>query len=95
MLGVVSKLGNRWFLLILPGQPVTLIGLSKTIRNTYYKVLPEEMIASHMPYDYLWQFLSYPITNTEFETGKLLPVNQKSILISSKKLKKCKMKSNN
>jgi hypothetical protein len=31
-----------------------------------------------MPYDYLWQFLSYPITNTEFETGKLLPVkNQK------------------
>jgi hypothetical protein len=35
------------------------------------------MIASHMPYDYLWQFLSYPITNTEFETGKLLPENQK------------------
>jgi transglutaminase/protease-like cytokinesis protein 3 len=77
MLGV-AKLGNRWFLLILPGQPVTLIKVSlKTIRNTYYKVLPEEMIASHMPYDYLWQFLSYPITNTEFETGKLLPVKPK------------------
>jgi hypothetical protein len=40
-----------------------------------------EMIASHMPYDYLW-FLSYPITNTEFETGKL-PCKTKSILISS------------
>jgi hypothetical protein len=54
------------------------------------------MIASHMPYDYLWQFLSYPITNTEFETGKLLPVkNQKYFDFSKNYQSRNAKKSNN
>ena len=28
------------------------------------------MIASHMPFDYLWQFLNSPMTNQEFISGK-------------------------
>jgi hypothetical protein len=74
-----SKIGNRWFLF----DPTWSAGyidqgqFKKRRRDTYYKMQPEEMIASHMPYDYLWQFLSYPITNAEFETGKLLPVKTK------------------
>lgn len=42
----------------------------KKINNNYYKVSPVTFIASHMPFDYLWQFLSYPITNQEFYEGK-------------------------
>jgi len=29
------------------------------------------MINSHMPFDYLWQFINYPITNQEFIEGKI------------------------
>lgn len=43
----------------------------KKINNDYYKVSPSTLIKSHMPFDYLWQFLSYPITNQEFYEGKI------------------------
>ncbi len=45
---------------------------NKYIRRTsysFYKIAPELMINSHMPFDYLWQFLTYPITNQEFIEG--------------------------
>ncbi len=41
----------------------------KKIDNNYYKVEPEQIIKSHMPYDYLWQFLNYPISNKDFYEG--------------------------
>jgi hypothetical protein len=40
------------------------------INNGYYMVKPSVLIDSHMPFDYLWQFLNYPITNQEFIEGK-------------------------
>lgn len=43
----------------------------KKLNNNYFKVLPSKMIQSHMPFDYLWQFLSNPITNGEFYSGKV------------------------
>jgi hypothetical protein len=43
----------------------------KKINNAYYKVSPAVLIKSHMPFDYLWQFLNYPITNQEFYEGKV------------------------
>lgn len=88
-----SKLGNKWFLF----DPTWSAGyvdqgqFKKRVRNTYYKVLPEEMIASHMPYDYLWQFLSYPVTNTEFETGKLLPLKSKKYFDFEQEITKAEM----
>jgi hypothetical protein len=36
----------------------------------YFKAAPGEFIKSHMPFDYLWQFLYYPVTNQEFYEGK-------------------------
>ncbi|MGO4817583.1 transglutaminase domain-containing protein [Flavobacterium sp. W22_SRS_FP1] len=42
----------------------------KKINNAYFKVAPTKIIASHIPFDYLWQFLNYPITNGEFYEGK-------------------------
>lgn len=43
----------------------------KKLNNYYFKVDPSKIIASHIPFDYLWQFLNYPITNAEFYEGKI------------------------
>lgn len=43
---------------------------NKKINDYYFKTLPTTLIKSHMPFDYLWQFLNYPITNQEFYEGK-------------------------
>ncbi|MFV8345137.1 transglutaminase domain-containing protein [Flavobacterium sp. ZB4P13] len=42
----------------------------KKINDDYFKVDPVKIISSHMPFDYLWQFLNYPITNQEFYESK-------------------------
>jgi len=42
----------------------------KKINNNYFKANPSALIKSHMPFDFLWQFLNYPITNQEFYEGK-------------------------
>ena len=42
----------------------------KKINESYFHVLPTSFIKSHMPFDYLWQFLNYPVTNQEFYQGK-------------------------
>ncbi|WP_338791260.1 transglutaminase domain-containing protein [Bernardetia sp. MNP-M8] len=43
----------------------------KKINNEYYKASPTTLIKSHIPFDYLWQFVNYPITNQEFYEGKI------------------------
>jgi hypothetical protein len=42
----------------------------KKVNNDYYKASPSSLIKSHIPFDYLWQFLNYPVTNQEFYEGK-------------------------
>jgi hypothetical protein len=42
----------------------------RKINNDYYKTSPTTLIKSHIPFDYLWQFLNYPVTNQEFYEGK-------------------------
>lgn len=42
----------------------------KKINNDYFFASPSALIKSHMPFDYLWQFLYYPVTNQEFYEGK-------------------------
>lgn len=42
----------------------------KQLNNYYFKTKPEQLIKSHIPFDPLWQFLNYPITNQEFYEGK-------------------------
>lgn len=41
------------------------------VSNQYCNAQPEFLINSHIPFDYLWQFLYYPVTNKEFETGDI------------------------
>jgi hypothetical protein len=36
------------------------------INNFYFRMPPSVAIRSHMPFDYLWEFLHYPITNQQF-----------------------------
>jgi hypothetical protein len=42
---------------------------TRNINNSFFKIAPELMINSHMPFDYLWQFINYPVTNKEFMEG--------------------------
>jgi transglutaminase superfamily protein len=42
----------------------------KRINNEYFMARPGYLIRSHMPFDYLWQFLYYPVTTEQFYTGK-------------------------
>jgi hypothetical protein len=42
----------------------------RKVNNYYFKTKPEQMVKSHMPFDPLWQFLNYPVTNQEFYEGK-------------------------
>jgi hypothetical protein len=44
----------------------------RKLNETFFKAAPETFVASHMPFDYLWEFLSYPVTNQEFYEGKFL-----------------------
>ncbi|MCX6280437.1 MAG: hypothetical protein NTU51_00560 [Bacteroidetes bacterium] len=36
----------------------------------FFMVKPHELIKDHMPFDPMWQCLSYPISNSEFSSGK-------------------------
>jgi hypothetical protein len=68
-----SKIDGKWFLF----DPTWAAGYVegkkyvKKLNNSFYKVEPSKMITSHMPFDYLWQFLNYPLTNNEFMSGKM------------------------
>jgi hypothetical protein len=67
-----AKIDNTWWLF----DPTWGAGyvdkkkFFKKINNLHYKVAPSQYIATHMPFDYLWQFLNYPVTNQEFIDGK-------------------------
>ncbi len=38
----------------------------RKINNSYFKAKPYVIIDTHMPFDYLWQFMEFPVTNQEF-----------------------------
>lgn len=67
-----AKIDNTWWLF----DPTWGAGyvdkkkFFKKINNLHYKVAPSQYIATHMPFDYVWQFLNYPVTNQEFIDGK-------------------------
>ena len=43
----------------------------KKINNEYFKTPPSTLIKSHIPFDYLFQLVNYPVTNQEFYEGKI------------------------
>lgn len=44
-----------------------------SINNDYFKARPEAFVKTHMPFDYLWECLYYPVTNQDFYEGKTTP----------------------
>lgn len=63
-----AKIDNKWYLF----DPTWGSGyvnngkFTKKLNEYYFKTVPSKLISSHIPFDYLWQFLNYPITNNEF-----------------------------
>ena len=68
-----AKIDKKWYLFDPTwGSGSVYNGKFIKKRNDYYfKTEPEKIISSHIPFDYLWQFLNYPITNQEFYDGKI------------------------
>lgn len=68
-----SKIDKKWYLFDPTwGSGSVYNGKFIKKRNDYYfKTEPEKIISSHIPFDYLWQFLNYPISNQEFYDGKI------------------------
>jgi Transglutaminase-like superfamily len=67
-----AKIDNKWFVFdptwgsggILKNKFVP------KINSDYCKADPNKIISSHIPFDYLWQFSNYPVTNQEFYLNK-------------------------
>lgn len=66
-----ANINNKWYLF----DPTWGAGgvkdgkFTKQLNDRYYKVESSEMIKTHMPFDYLWQFLEYPVNTAEFYAG--------------------------
>ncbi|MCE5332307.1 MAG: hypothetical protein LLF95_09220 [Bacteroidales bacterium] len=69
---VVAKVDSDWHLF----DPTWGAGyvlnskFTKQLNNIYFKIKPEEMIKSHMPFDPIWQLLNYTVSNEEFNQDK-------------------------
>jgi hypothetical protein len=67
-----AKIDNKWYVFDPTWGSGSLTNgrFVKKLNNYYFKSEPSKIISSHIPFDYLWQFLNYPITNAEFYEGK-------------------------
>ncbi|MGA9637160.1 transglutaminase domain-containing protein [Flavobacterium sp.] len=68
-----SKIDNNWYLFDPTwGAGGALNGsFIKKMNFNWFKVTPNKMTLSHLPFDYLWQFIAEPLTNDEFISGKI------------------------
>jgi hypothetical protein len=69
---VAASLGNEWHLFD-PTWGAGYVQDKQFVRkfnNAFYKISPANLIIDHMPFDPLFQFLSYPLTPKEFTDGK-------------------------
>lgn len=67
-----AKIDGNWYLFDPTwGSGAVINGrFVRRINDNYFKVSPLKSINTHMPFDYLWQFLNYPVTNKDFHEGK-------------------------
>jgi len=67
-----AKIDSSWFMFDPTwGSGIVKDGaFFKKINNSFFMATPASFIKSHMPFDYLWQFLNYPITNQDFYDDK-------------------------
>ncbi len=65
---------NKWYLLDATwgaGYENSRGEFVQSFDRDYFLVPPKKMILTHLPNDEKWQLLEYPITKTQFESGKL------------------------
>ncbi len=74
-----ARIDNKWYLFDPTwGSGFVLNGIfTRRLDDKNFKVDPELMINTHMPFDYLWQLRDYPISNQEFIEGVYLGDDQK------------------
>jgi hypothetical protein len=68
---VAANLNNQWYLFD-PTWGAGYVANDRFVRrfnNSFYQVLPSSLITDHMPFDPMYQFLSYPLTHQEFTQG--------------------------
>ena len=67
-----SKIDNKWYIFdpTWGSGYVNNMIYTRKIDDSYFKTNPNISITNHMPFDYLWQFLNYPVTNDEFYNNK-------------------------
>jgi len=49
----------------------------RKLNNTYFMVDPAVLVKSHMPFDFMWQLLNYPVSNQEFYENRTIPDKSK------------------
>lgn len=66
-----ARIDNKWYLFDSTwGSGYVINGVfTRRLDDKHFKVDPELMINTHMPFDYLWQLREYPISNQEFMDG--------------------------
>ncbi|GEO10231.1 transglutaminase domain-containing protein [Segetibacter aerophilus] len=70
---VAAEVNNKWYFF----DPTWAAGsvkdyrFSRSFSNRYYKLLPEQMIKDHMPFDPMNQLLNYPVTYDEFNNSNV------------------------
>ena len=74
-----ARIDNKWYLFdVTWGSGYVINGVfNRYLDDKKFMVDPELMINTHMPFDYLWQFREYPVTNQEFMDGVYLGDDQK------------------
>ena len=85
-----AKIDNKWYVFDPTWGSGSLANgkFVKKINNYYFKIEPSKIISSHIPFDYLWQFLNYPVTNAEFYAGKTQIDNTKKYFDFEKEILK-------
>jgi hypothetical protein len=77
-----SKIDNHWCLQTQPGLDMNNGKFVNTFDDRYFKVNPSDIIASHMPYDYMWQFTYILFKSKSFIMEVLLLINQKRFVLA-------------
>jgi hypothetical protein len=68
---IAAKVNDYWYL----SDPTWGAGsvlnnrFRKEFDERYFMVPPSTMIRTHMPYDFIWQFLRFPVSHSDFEKG--------------------------
>lgn len=78
----IAKIDNRWYVFDPTwgaGHILNSNQYIKAINNDYFKIVPKEIINSHMPIDPLWQLLNYPISNQAFYDGEITMDHNKAL----------------